>query len=212
VDYSKGDKSPFALLARRFIVGRSLSSSKREGQGGVIVVAFSVALLALAVVTPLRTIAPVYAPPPILAQPPTIPHTAQIDFGGHIRLLGFGLPSSQARPGDVVQLDLAWQALSDIGEDDWLLIQLLDQNDRFLMFSDGSPTAGRDTTDFWRRGEIRPSTHRLPIPDYAAPGRYHLALSIHPFGTRDWLAIADASGQPLGDRVILAEIEIIAPK
>ena len=70
-------------------------------------------------------------------------------------------------------------------------IQLLDANDQARFFKDGSPSAGRDSTDSWQRGEIIGSTHRLEMPGELPPGVYRLTVGIHPFGRKNWLPIAE---------------------
>ena len=54
-----------------------------------------------------------------------------------------------------------------------------------------------------------PSVHRLRIPDDAADHNYRLTLSIHPFGSEEWLPMLNEQGQVTGDLVILTLIPVV---
>lgn len=164
----------------------------------------------LALIAPFRYIMPTYAPPPILtlADLPASYNPLYLDFDGKIRLVGYELNARRTQAGGNLRLDLYWQALRDLDQDYWLLIQLLDQEGQFLMYKDGCPSGGRYTTDFWRSGNVIPSRHFLEIPTYAQAGLYSLELRIHPFGRNDGLPIFDRDGEFWGDQISVAEIEI----
>ena len=105
-----------------------------------------------------------------------------------------------------------WRGMEPMEQDLMALIQLLDSEGEFLMYTDGSPTAGRDTTDRWPPGIPLASLHLLPIPDYGQPGEYRLAISLHPFGEQKWLPAVGPDGTALGEQFILPEtIRILAP-
>jgi len=109
-------------------------------------------------------------------------------------------------------LCLYWQTLEPQDRQVWALIQLVDEEGRFLMYLDGSPTAGRDTTDRWTPGRPLASCHLLPVPEYSAPGDYHLTISLHPPGEQRWLPATGPEGTPLGERMILPPtVRITAP-
>ena len=92
------------------------------------------------------------------------------------------------------------------------LVQLVDKDGVFLMYADGSPTAGRDTTDRWTPGVPLASLHLLPVPDYGQPGDYRLTISLHPSGEQTWLPATGPDGAPLGEQLILpATVHIVAP-
>ena len=109
-------------------------------------------------------------------------------------------------------LHLYWQALRPLDRDLWALIQLVDGEDKFLMYADGSPTAGRDTTDRWKPGVPLAAYHLLSVPDYGQPGSYRLTISMHPFGESTWLPAVGPDGILLGDRLVLTEtVRIVGP-
>jgi hypothetical protein len=92
------------------------------------------------------------------------------------------------------------------------LIKLVDSGGQFLMYTDGSPSAGRDTTDRWTLGVPLASRHLLPVPDYGEPGTYRLTISVHPFSEDVWLPAVGPDGSLLGDQLVLpVTILVTAP-
>jgi 4-amino-4-deoxy-L-arabinose transferase-like glycosyltransferase len=166
----------------------------------------------LAIVTPLRYIGPVYAPAPVATKEELSAATPLDVRWGAVQLLGYRLENSRVLAGDKLVLHLYWQAIRPIDRDLMALIQLLDSNEQFLMYADGSPTAGRDTTDRWVPGIPLASEHLLAVPETGQPGEYHLLISLHEFGDPAWMGVVGADGNPLGDHIILPEtVEIVAP-
>jgi len=164
-------------------------------------------LLLLAALTPPRYLTPVYAPAPRIAALPSTVRPISATFKDKLRLIGWELPVTRARPGQTLYVGLYWEALKDLNEDDWLKLQLLDTHDQFIAFKDGSPSAGRDSTDSWRYGERIASWHRLIIPPTAPPGVYRLTAGIHPYGRKNWFPIAEENMWiALSDQLVLAEV------
>jgi hypothetical protein len=172
----------------------------------------SAGMLILAIVTPIRYIAPVHAPAPVASTSElAAAEPLNVDWNG-IRLLGFHLESDTVRAGDKLMLHLYWQGLAPIDRDFMALIKLVNSEGEFLMYTDGSPTAGRDTTDRWMPGVPLASQHLLPVPDYGTPGSYRLTISLHPFGEQTWLPAVGQDGSALGDEVSLpVTIHVTAP-
>jgi 4-amino-4-deoxy-L-arabinose transferase-like glycosyltransferase len=167
-------------------------------------------MLLLAVITPLRYIRPVHAPAPVATQEElAAAEPLEADWDG-IRLLAYRLEEQQVVPGQKLALDLYWQALEPVEEDLMALIQLVDSEGRFVMYADGSPTAGRDTTDRWSPGVPLSSRHLLPVPKNALPGEYWLTISIHAFGQAEWLLATSPQGTVLGDHLLLPDAVTVA--
>jgi hypothetical protein len=169
-------------------------------------------MLTLGVLTPIRYIAPVHAPAPVASQEELASATPlNVDWGG-VRLLGYRLEEDQVQPGGKLILDLYWQAKQPVNQDLMALIQLVDGDGQFLMYMDGSPTAGRDTTDRWTPGVSLASRHLLPVPDYGQPGEYQLSIGLHPFGEQTWLPVSGPDGTLLGDHIVLPQtIRVTSP-
>jgi len=172
----------------------------------------AVAWLALALITPGRYLAPVHGPPATVASLPGEATPLAVHFGDSIRLLGYRLENSQVQPGEKLTLDLYWLSDTSQGDDIWALLELADADGTFLMYKDGSPSAGRDTTDRWAPGAIVASQHRLTIPDHSKAGTYWLTLSMHPSGERVWLPISGSDGASIGEAYTLdVPVEITEP-
>jgi hypothetical protein len=169
-------------------------------------------MLLLAVLTPVRYIGPVHAPAPRATEEDLAQAVPLGVRWEGIRLLGFRLQEQRVQPGEKLVLDLYWEAAQPVEDDLLTLIQLVDGEGRFLMYADGSPTAGRDTTDRWQPGVPLAARHLLSVPAGGAPGIYRLTISVHPFGSTDWLHISGPDGAFQGDHLVLpVEVELVAP-
>jgi len=193
----------FLFLGWAQLVPRRWGDHLARGAGGT--------MLLFAVVAPLRYTVPTYAPPPILTTEDLadVPNQVDINFGGQIKLVGYELNGQEWHPGDDLLVTMYWEALDDLDEDYWLLMRLVHRRGYDLIFKDGCPSAGRYTTDHWKKGDVIPSVHRLRIPDGAADHNYRLTLSMHPFGSEEWLPVLNERGEVTGDLVILTLIPVV---
>jgi hypothetical protein len=186
------------LLAIFLIVGLA-----RFAQGRTRGVALILSIVGLALNTAiLFCLYALYSPQPVFAQVDKA-HSAT-DFGQTIRVLDYQLGGTLVSPGDSIVVHVDWQALKEPSEDYWLLLQLVGPEGA-VAGKDGIPSAGRQTTDWWRAGQVQSSSHKLVIPTDVAPGAYALVLGLHPFGRWDWLRV---EGQ---DRLTLGNI-LVTPK
>jgi 4-amino-4-deoxy-L-arabinose transferase-like glycosyltransferase len=194
----------FMFLGWAQLVPRGYTSHLAIGVGA--------AMFLFAMVAPLRYTMPTYAPPPILSTEDLadVEQRVDIDFGNKIKLVGYELNGQEWRPGEDLVVTMYWEALEDLDEDYWLLFRLVHRRGHDLTFKDGCPSAGRYTTDHWRKGDIIPSEHRLSIPEDAAAHRYRLTLSMHPFDSEEWLPVLNEEGEVTGDIVILTLIPVVA--
>lgn len=119
------------------------------------------------------------------------------DFGQIIRVLDYRIPRTEVVPGDSLAVQFDWQALSDPVESYWLLLQLADTND-VVVNREGTPAAGRVTTDYWQVGQTYRSNHTLVVPADVSPGTYTLRMGLHPFGTWNWLPVSGKEMLALG--------------
>lgn len=151
---------------------------------------------------------PLYNPPSRLSlnDVPASARKSTFDFGGKIRLLGWEIERMTLAPGETMYITLYWQALVDVQEDYWLFLRLKDASDNDVWSKDGTPSAGRDSTDTWRAGDVIMARHRITLPNDVPPERYRLLAGLHRFGTWEWLMIKDANGKVLGDMVMVEEI------
>lgn len=136
-----------------------------------------------------------------IASPATPPAA---DFDQQIRLVDYQISPAQPAAGETIAVTIRWQALADLGEDYWVLLKV-DQQGTTVASRDSVPSAGVRTTDWWRKGEIYTSTHKLQLPPDLAPGTYELLLGMHALGNWEWVKV---NGQ---DVLKLSDLEVKQP-
>jgi len=117
------------------------------------------------------------------------PSKTPIDFGAEIRVLDYRVEWSPVARGESLAVQIEWQAIQDISENYWLLLQLTDTSGNVVTQQEGVPSRGKTTTDWWRSGQTFSSSHMLKVPLDIPPGEYELQLGVHPFGRWEWLPV-----------------------
>lgn len=170
-------------------------------------------MLTLAVAAIVLVLRPLVAPP--LAPARTDLPAVDWRVGNGLLLERYAFPwtvDSHLPPGSSAELYIAWgarEALPDLR----LRLQLIDRKGRPVWIKEGTPSAGRDTTDRWAATtRDYPAWHRVTIPPGAPPGWYRLMLSVHPAGEPASLPITNPAGTFLGDQVMIGQVTVIAPE
>ncbi len=164
----------------------------------------TVFLLILAAWTPWGVIRHTYARPEYRPAPPV--STPHVSFGS-IGLHEVHLSPGPWTAGGTYDLWLTWRSPEAPLPDLWLLVKLVDDDGRTVWAKDGSPTAGRDTTDCWPPGTFIPSHHRLRLPASLPAGRYRLQIGIHPPGKWTWWPVV-VDGKPVGEVYDVGTVEV----
>jgi hypothetical protein len=138
---------------------------------------------------------------------PTQPLDANL--ANRVRLVGCDLQQEQVRPGDELPITLHWQVTSPLDNDYTVFIHLLGAGDRIAGQGDGPPLEGFYPTSFWGVGETLVDRHRLLVHDDAPPGDYRVAVGLYDRATMQRLPVLAADGQPTGDRIIVATIQVM---
>lgn len=177
-----------------------LASGRWRTVTGVLVVL----LLVLAAWTPWGVIRRTYARPEY--RPVSSTRKPQISFGP------IGLHETSLSPGPWVagktyDLWLMWQSPDEPLPRLWLMVKLVDDRGRTVWAKDGSPTAGRDTTDCWPPDVLIPAHHRLRLPKTLPPGRYRLQIGIHPPGKWTWWPVV-VDGKPVGEVYDVGSVDV----
>jgi mannosyltransferase len=142
----------------------------------------------------------------------TIQHPLRADLGGRVLLLGYTLSAEQVAPGDTLLLTLTWQALSPMAERYTVFTHLLDAGQTIQAQVDSEPQGGGLPTDRWTAGQVIQDNYALTVSAEALPGPHTLEVGMYLLETLDRLPVRDAeSGAPLGDRVLLGSVEVVAP-
>ncbi len=125
------------------------------------------------------------APPPLDAL--DMQYRAGLSYGD-LKLLGYSLyklgyahqKDEPLYPGDILHLDLYWQAVGRPGTDWQLSLQLLDKKGQSWVVGAERPIGGSYRTTSWQTGEIVRDQHDLLIPPNVPAGRYHLIGQVKP--------------------------------
>jgi len=68
---------------------------------------------------------------------------------------------------------------------------------------DSTPGRGAIPTTSWVRGEVLPDPYVLAVPANAVAGNYQIEIGLYDAVTTNRLAVWDATGASVGDRLIL---------
>ena len=139
---------------------------------------------------------------------PPIQHPLRATLGDAVTLLGYDLASDTVAPGGAVQLTLYWQATGRLDKSYKVFTHLLDANERIAAQQDSVPVGGQRPTTGWVSGEVIVDPYTLTVKPDAAPGDYVLEIGLYEAITGDRLPVRDAAGQPLGDRLLLGQVEV----
>ena len=130
--------------------------------------------------------------------------TCPVHFGDQIKLLGVQYPDRLMRGDQEMSILSAWQVLSESEPGSAaIFVHLLDEHDQIAAQDDrlGVP---RHT---WQSGDEFVQAHRLDVSN-VPPGKYRLALGLYNRADNSRWAATDRSGQVLGNRIVIGEIEV----
>lgn len=131
---------------------------------------------------------------------------ANVRFGDQITLLGYVLPSTSVRAGNVVPLTMYWQSLTKPARDYTVFVHLLDANGRVLVQVDTQPHGGAYPTSLWEPREIIRDNYALQLPADLTPGAYRIEVGLYEYPSFLRLGVSDARGQVLGDHWLLSDL------
>jgi hypothetical protein len=131
-------------------------------------------------------------------------------FNDQIELTGVQQPEQFSRTDKMLPILTAWRVLTESEPGSTaIFVHLLDEHDQLVMANgvgvqDDRLGVPRHT---WQPGDEFAQMHRLNLEN-VPPGKYRLALGLYNRADNSRWAAADRSGQPLGDRIIVGEIEV----
>ncbi|MGB3715307.1 MAG: glycosyltransferase family 39 protein [Candidatus Promineifilaceae bacterium] len=131
----------------------------------------------------------------------TYPVNATLD--GQVRLLGYDLDLSNARPGGKIAVTLYWEALSPISQNKQVFVHLYDG----YMWAqhDGAPECAINPTTRWEPGQVVVDPHLLELPEVMEIDKVPLLVGMYDLISNDRMHI-DGSGD---DFIYLEVIDII---
>ncbi|MCG2768802.1 MAG: glycosyltransferase family 39 protein [Anaerolineae bacterium] len=151
----------------------------------------------------------------IFVQPPT-QKASGVTFGNCIVLEGYDVgerPTGSDEKigltaGDELGLTLYWRALCPIKKNYTVFVHLIDANEEILAQDDKLP--GLDyATIFWTEGEVVQDQYRLKTDIHLPPGSCRVEVGLYRALDGQRLPIRDASGIAVGDRWILAQVQVV---
>jgi hypothetical protein len=137
-----------------------------------------------------------------------------VRLGDSIRLLGYTLPATQVAPGGTVALTLYWRAEAPVAERYKVFTHVLGEEfnaatNNFLWGQqDNEPVTGFTPTSTWPPGVVIADPYTIPIASDAPPGEYTLQVGLYGLIDGARLEAFSASGEPLGDVIVLAQIAV----
>ncbi|MDT8306816.1 MAG: glycosyltransferase family 39 protein, partial [Anaerolineae bacterium] len=174
--------------------------------GAVLATLFTSFLLSIAIAAPFVWIGPAYAVED--AAPLSSLQPLDIAFGEEMRLVGYDVDyEAPLRPGESVDVTLAWEAVAAVGRDWSVFVHL---NDPVLEAPvaqrDMYPGQGLRPTRLMQPGEVVVDRYRLVVPATApAPAEFELVVGLYDFDNpRERLET------PEGETVRLAQLAVTA--
>jgi hypothetical protein len=141
---------------------------------------------------------------------PTPQHPVDARLGERVRLLGFDI-ASQVAPGDVLPLNLYWQAESPFDRDYSVFTHVEVEGEHIWGQSDGPPACGSLPTTAWPLGEVIVDGRALSIDPATPPGEYPLWAGLYDPLTGERMRVSGADANARGDTVYLGTVRVVAP-
>ncbi|MFC2015322.1 DUF2723 domain-containing protein [Chloroflexota bacterium] len=128
-------------------------------------------------------------------------HPKDLQLGDAVAMTGYDRSPHSPHPGDVLEVDLYWQALRPLGTTYHSYVHLVDDARQLLSQSDRQPGGVYYPSTLWQTGEKLLDKHELTVPSEAPPGVYRLLAGMYELA-------ADGSLEPLGQSVEAGQIAI----
>lgn len=141
---------------------------------------------------------------------PTPLHHLDAHFGEQVRLLGFDAPP-QIAAGDVLPLNLYWQATRPFERDYSVFTHVEVEGDHIWGQSDGTPVCGSLPTTQWEPVKVIVDSRALLIDPDTPPGEYPLLVGLYDPLTGERMRVSGGDANERGDTVYLGTVRVIAP-
>lgn len=137
------------------------------------------------------------------ARPPAPPVPVGVTLGERITLAARSDVPTRLRPGDTVQVTLAWRAERPLEREYTFFVHLVGPDGQLVAQHDRPPEGGFYPTTAWDQGELVQDTYVLEVPGDAPPGSYRLLAGAYWLPTGERLRADDGR-----DAVELATITV----
>jgi hypothetical protein len=117
--------------------------------------------------------------------------------------------SLNSNPHPYVSVVLEWQPSTPIARDYTVFVHLVAPDGSIIAQSDARPAwVVPWPTDHWQPGQAVLDGHRLALPPDVSPGRYQVEVGLYYWETLERLPLVNKAMQPIGDHVLLGQIDI----
>ena len=142
--------------------------------------------------------------------PPQPQAPRQANFDNKVLLLGADLAPDPVSSGDIIQVALHWQALTDMDIAYTVFVHLLDADGEVVAGHDSEPVSGTRPTTGWVPGEFILDQHDVPLPADLPVGEYVIEVGMYDAGAPRLprLPVLGDDGQAATDRVIFGPVRV----
>lgn len=138
-------------------------------------------------------------------------HQQRANFGGHIDLLGYDLPSMEVAAGQVLPLTLYWHATAPVPNNYQVFVHLSNPATTLWGQSD-KLNPGDFPSTRWPVDRFVWDDHRLQVLPGTPPGEYRLSAGLYQLGNGQRAPVFDEAGQIVGDNVVLdTVVRVVSP-
>jgi hypothetical protein len=129
-------------------------------------------------------------------------------FEGRIRLTSYGVSSLSINPGGILQVALSWEAEQAMSHNYTIFTHLVDDQQHIWGQMDSPPAGGSHPTSTWQVGETSIDRLAFQVDPGTPPGIYWVQVGWYELETLQRLAAVDASGESIGDHVVLVQVTV----
>jgi mannosyltransferase len=142
--------------------------------------------------------------------PPQPQAPRQANFDNKVMLLGADLAPDPVTSGDILQVTLHWQALTDMDIPYTVFVHMLDANGEVVAGHDNEPVSGGRPTTGWVPGEFIADRHDVTLPADLPTGEYVIEVGMYDAGAPGLprLPVLAEDGQAATDRVIFGPARV----
>lgn len=133
-------------------------------------------------------------------------------FGDSVALQGYQLGVRTSGRAQVVQLDLVWEARTDMDEDYMVGARAVDGEGRVWGQTNSAPLGNFRPTASWQPGEIVPDHLGLLLWPGTPPGKYSVQIWMYRESDGTLLPISVGGSAETQERLGLAEVHVEAPQ
>lgn len=137
-----------------------------------------------------------------------IERPVSFDLGGQVKLLGYALSATDARPGETVTLTLYWQPEARLAANFQIFVHLTNAEGITLAQGDKAPLDGDWPATAWEPGLVFHDKYPIPLPADMPAGIYDLHVGLYRL-TDGWrLPVTGPAGTVPNAAITLGQITV----